>query len=140
MQVRKAAISIMAASLCLAACTQGNAASDEVADAVQDQIVDLSVAELQNLQASGNVRLIDVRRDSEVAQGMIPGAEHIALDEFDPAKLDLSDGREIVLYCRAGVRSRVAGERLSAHTGAPAKHLSGGIIDWKDAGEPVDRP
>ena len=82
------------------------------------------------MRAQGNVRLIDVRRDDEVALGMIEGAEHIPLDQFDPAALDLSDGREVVLYCRSGRRSTLAGQNLAKHTAKPAKHLSGGYLAW----------
>lgn len=94
-------------------------------------VIDLSVEDLRTKLAQGNIRLIDVRRADEVAEGIIPGAEHIALDEFDPAALDLSDGREIVLYCRSGRRSGIAAEALAAHTGEPAQHLEGGILAWQ---------
>ncbi len=102
------------------------------------EVREIDVAELQALLAQGNVRLIDVRRDDEVAAGKIPGAEHIQLDRFDPAKLDLSDGREVVIYCRSGRRSAIAAERLSAHTGEPATHLAGGILAWQEAGGDTD--
>ncbi len=101
-------------------------------------VIDLSVADLRGRLAQGNVRLIDVRTAEEVAEGKIPGAEHIALDDFDPAKLDLADGREVILYCRSGRRSGIAGERLAQHTGKPAKHLAGGINAWREAGGATD--
>ena len=85
----------------------------------------------------GNIRLIDVRTDEEVAEGAIPGAEHIALDEFDPAKLDLSDGREVITYCRSGRRSGIAAERLSKFTKKPTRHLEGGITAWEKAKLPL---
>ncbi|MBA3864542.1 MAG: rhodanese-like domain-containing protein [Erythrobacter sp.] len=100
-------------------------------------LIDLSAAALAARMAAGDVRLIDVRTDAEVAEGAIPGAEHIALDRFDPAKLDLSDGREVVLYCRTGRRSAIAGERLAAATGKPVEHLAGGIIAWDEAQQPI---
>jgi len=100
-------------------------------------LIALSPEDLATRLATGNVRLIDVRTDAEVAEGTIPGAEHIALDRFDPAKLDLSDGREVVLYCRSGRRSGIAGEQLAAVTGAPVEHLEGGILAWEEAGQPV---
>lgn len=103
-------------------------------------LVALSPNDLATRLKQGNIRLIDVRTDAEVAEGTIPGAEHIALDEFDPAKLDLTDGREVVLYCRSGRRSAVAGEKLAAVTGAPVEHLDGGILAWEAAGQPVDKP
>lgn len=97
----------------------------------------LSVDQLRAKLEAGNVRLIDVRTAEEVAEGFIPGAEHIALVTFDPEALDLSDGREVVLYCRSGRRSGIAAERLSNHTGEPAQHLAGGILAWREAGQPV---
>lgn len=102
-------------------------------------LVALSPEDLAAKLKAGNVRLIDVRTDAEVAEGTIPGAEHIALDQFDPAKLDLSDGREVVLYCRSGRRSAVAGEKLATATGKPAEHLEGGILAWEAAGQPTQK-
>jgi len=109
------------------------------ADAAPAPLVPLSPEELAAKIKAGNIRLIDVRTDEEVAGGMIPGAEHIALDTFDPAKLDLSDGREVVLYCRSGRRSAIAGEKLAAVTGEPVAHLEGGMLAWEAAGQPVDK-
>lgn len=94
------------------------------------ETVTLTVEQLRDRLAGGNVRLIDVRTAEEVAEGVIPGAEHIALDQFDPATLDLTDGREVILYCRSGRRSQIAADRLAAHTNEPAHHLGGGIIAW----------
>jgi rhodanese-related sulfurtransferase len=109
------------------------------AKAAPAPLIPLSPEELAAKIAAGNVRLIDVRTDAEFAEGTIPGAEHIALDAFDPAKLDLSDGREVVLYCRSGRRSGIAGEKLAEVTGAPVEHLEGGILAWEAAGQPVEK-
>jgi len=117
--------------------TAGDAAQARPAPA---PLVALSPGELAAKIKAGNVRLIDVRTDDEVAQGTIPGAEHIALDRFDPAELDLSDGRDVVLYCRSGRRSAIAGEKLAAVTGGPVEHLEGGILAWQAAGQPVEKP
>lgn len=121
----------------------GTAEADDAAVPVPGQpapLITLTPEELAARLAAGNVRLIDVRTDAEVAEGMIAGAEHIPLDQFDPAALDLSDGREVVLYCRSDRRSGKAGERLSAHTGEPVEHLEGGILAWEAAGLPVKKP
>ena len=104
------------------------------------KVEDIDRVELSALLERGNVRLIDVRTDEEVAEGMIPGAEHIPLDRFDPAKLDTSDGRDVVLYCRSGRRSSIAGEMLAAHSGEPVKSLEGGILAWQAAGEELETP
>lgn len=102
-------------------------------------LVTLSAEELATRIKAGDVRLIDVRTDAEVAAGAIPGAEHIPLDSFDPAQLDLTDGRAVVLYCRSGRRSQIAGEKLAAFLGEPVAHLEGGILAWEAAGEPVEK-
>jgi rhodanese-related sulfurtransferase len=100
-------------------------------------LVSLSPEELAERIKAGNVRLIDVRTDEEVAEGVIPGAEHIALDRFNPAAIAEGDGREVVLYCRSGRRSAIAAEKLAEATGAPVTHLEGGIIAWEAAGQPI---
>ena len=130
-------LAIVAAALALSACSAATA-TDEVAEAAPvAAVTTVSASELSGLLETGNIRLIDVRTDEEVAEGMIPGAEHIALDNFDPAMLDLSDGREVVLYCRSGRRSGIAAERLAAETGKTARHLEGGILSWEEAGFPL---
>ncbi len=141
-QARTKLISVIAASLCLTACAAEGAVQEIVKDEINEsagsealapEVQNLTVDQLKAKIADGNIRLIDVRRDDEVAQGMIPGAEHIALDDFDPAALDLSDGREVVLYCRSGRRSGIAGEKLAAHIREPVQHLAGGITAWREA-------
>ena len=115
------------------------AAGDTEAAPAPAPLVALTPEQLASRIKDGNVRLIDVRTDAEVAEGTIPGAEHIPLDRFDPAALDLSDGREVVLYCRSGRRSGIAGEKLAAVTGGPVEHLEGGMLAWESAGQPVDK-
>lgn len=102
-------------------------------------MVDLTPEQLSERLKAGTVRLIDVRTDEEVASGMIPGAEHIPLDRFDPAKLGPADGRDVVLYCRSGRRSAMAGAKLAAATGEPVEHLEGGILAWEEAGLSLEK-
>ena len=107
---------------------------DSSVSAAADPMIDLTPEQLAERLKAGNVRLIDVRTAEEVANGTIPGAEHIPLDQFDPAKLGADDGREIVLYCRSGRRSAMAGAKLAEATGKPVEHLEGGILAWEEAG------
>ena len=130
------------AALALAACgSEAESEPHELHAEVKLAAVDtIDPLDANRLSKQGKIRLIDVRTDEEVAEGAIPGAEHIALDQFDPAKLDLSDGREPVLYCRSGRRSEIAAEKLSKYVGKKARHLKGGINAWRDAKLPVVRP
>lgn len=107
--------------------------------ATMKSVVDLTVAQVVESRANRDVRLIDVRRDDEVAQGMIPGAEHIPLSDFDPASVMQGDDRPIIIYCRSGRRSGIAGAALAEHLGKPVAHLAGGITAWQDAGQPITR-
>lgn len=115
-------------------------AGDEAAVPAPAPLVAVTPEELAARIKAGNIRVIDVRTDTEVADGAIPGAEHIALDRFNAEALDLSDGREVVLYCRSGRRSAIAGEKLAAVTGRPVEHLEGGMLAWEAAGQPVEKP
>lgn len=134
--MHKAVVPAMAAGLALSSCEAQPDVSG-VADAPAYSVEEVSAGQLKSLIDTGNVRVIDVRTDEEVEDGVIPGAEHIALDEFNPARIDMSDGREIVLYCRSDRRSGVAAEQLAEYTGKTARHLDGGILAWEEAGYPL---
>ncbi len=82
------------------------------------------------------VQLIDVRETEEVAEGMIPGAQHIALGSV-PDRLDeLDRARPIVVICRSGHRSAAAAEHLT-QAGFTADTMTGGMLEWQAAGLPV---
>lgn len=127
----------------LALAGAGAGLADDAAAAVPQAstsapMIDVTPEELATRLAAGNIRLIDVRTDEEIAEGMIPGAEHIALDRFDPQAFGPAGGREVVLYCRSGKRSAMAGAKLAEATGKPVEHLAGGILAWEEAGRPLE--
>ena len=115
-------------------------ADDTAPAATPAPVQPVTPADLWARIEAGTVRVIDVRTQAEVDSGIIPEAEHIPLDQFDPAKLDLSDGREVVLYCRSGRRSAIAAQQLAAAIGGPVEHLDGGMLAWEAQGLPVDKP
>jgi rhodanese-related sulfurtransferase len=137
--MRFQASAALALAMALGACSP-QAANDNAAETSVHaaKVVDLSVNQLSDKIAAGNVRLIDVRSDEEWAEGYIAGAEHIPIASFDPSKLDLSDGREIVLYCAKGGRSERAAKMLSGLTGEPAQHLVDGIVGWEESGKSLE--
>jgi rhodanese-related sulfurtransferase len=49
-------------------------------------------------------------------------------------KLPSDKGARIVLYCRSGRMSEIAGKELSQLGYTHVSHLSGGMIDWKKSG------
>lgn len=85
---------------------------------------------LEKINAGETVHLIDVREEDEVAQGMIPGAKHIALGEV-PAHLDeLDQSKSYIIICRSGGRSGNACHFL-AEQGYDATNMVGGMLAWE---------
>jgi rhodanese-related sulfurtransferase len=90
----------------------------------------------QGLEA-GEIALVDVRDESEFAEGRIPGSISHPLSRFDAALLP-QDGRLIVFTCSAGVRSMHAAHEAQAAGVPHVAHYQGGIEDWTMGGEPVE--
>ena len=97
---------------------------------------DITGEEFGALQARSWEReylLVDVRQPEEYRAGHLPGAVLIPLQDL-PERIDeLPVDRNIVFYCRSGIRSRAAAMALA---GMPEfqgdmLNLSGGIIGWQ---------
>lgn len=75
--------------------------------------------------------ILDVRRQDEFAQGHIPGAVLLPLDDVkDKAYEILPDKDQLILvYCRSGRRSKEASEILVELGYTNIKEF-GGILDW----------
>ena len=91
----------------------------------------------QRLQA-GEVTVIDVRPADEFAQGHVPGAINIPLDQLAGHIDDLPAGREIVAYCR-GPYCMLAFDAVALlrRRGRPARRMEDGFPEWRAAGRPV---
>ena len=74
-----------------------------------NNISEIDAVSLKKLLASGEkVRLIDVREPSEMAQGVIDGAEAMPLHTV-PLHIDsFKPGETIIFYCLSGARSAQA--------------------------------
>ena len=99
-------------------------------------VVDLTPIELaQRLTDKEDFALIDVREPYEWQIGRIPGAQLIPLGNLRAAMASLDNTREVVVYCRSGVRSADAARWLRA-AGFRALNLTGGILRWSDDVDP----
>lgn len=76
--------------------------------------------------------ILDVRRNDEYKEGHIPYAYNLPVEEInkDTAEELLSKERIILVYCRSGVRSKQAAEKLF-ELGYQNVYEFGGILDWK---------
>ncbi len=95
--------------------------------------------ELANwLQADNRPFLLDVRNPYEVAIASIPGTDRlIPIDQLPERIHELDSAREMVVYCRSGVRSARAVELLKQAGFRKIKNLEGGILRWSDEVDPT---
>jgi len=61
------------------------------------------------------VMLLDVRSDQEAAEGVIPGALHIPLEQVEASLDKLDKEKEILAYCANGIRAEMVFRALTAH-------------------------
>ena len=95
---------------------------------------EIAPAELQEMQSGGNLRLIDVRSDSEVARGMIQGAQHIPLQLLPPKSGEWDNATPTVFYCQSGARSAQACAFFAGKGFGNLYHLKGGVNAWVKSG------
>ncbi|KAI2624305.1 Rhodanese-like protein [Hypoxylon sp. NC1633] len=105
---------------------------------------------------AAKITLIDVREPSELAStGRIPGALNIPIssapDSFHVSAAEFeerfgferprpdADGGELVLYCKAGVRSRAAAAIARDAGFARVGEYPGSWLDWVEKGGKVER-
>ena len=93
-------------------------------------------------QESRKGLLVDVRTESEVADGMIAKAKHV--DFYGPNFISemeaLGKNKPLYLYCRSGGRSAKALDMLKAAGFTRVHHLEGGFLAWKASGKPSVQP
>lgn len=83
----------------------------------------------QKVEAGEKLNIIDVRETDEVATGIIPGAQHIALGELPEHTGELDSSKEYFVVCHAGGRSAKACEYLASNGFNPI-NVEGGMSSW----------
>ncbi len=104
----------------------------------------LSPAEVRQRSLSGSPPLLlDVREEDEYngELGHVAGTMLIPLKELPAraAELTVPKDAEIIAICRAGVRSSTAAAILTGLGFEHVYNMRGGMIDWLEAGLPVER-
>jgi len=83
--------------------------------------------ELEDARTAGAL-LVDVRSRGEHANGSIPGAVNLPLDELRARARELPEGR-IIVHCQVGQRGHTAA-RLLTQLGRDVVNLDGGYATW----------
>jgi adenylyltransferase/sulfurtransferase len=89
--------------------------------------LEITKNELENNLNSYN--LLDVREVYERDQYHIGGI-HIPLGELDSRKLELPVDKDIVVYCKAGVRSKIAIKKLQEYFPKKLFNLKNGLVNF----------
>lgn len=104
----------------------------------------LSAQEVQlRRQGGAPPLLLDVREPEEFTGelGHIPGSLLIPLKELPvrAKEIDAYKNRDLIVICRAGVRSTTAAAILTGLGFDHISNLKGGMLDWNDQRLPVER-
>ncbi|MCW2133453.1 MULTISPECIES: rhodanese-like domain-containing protein [Crystallibacter] len=87
-------------------------------------------------QRRDQARILDVREDFEVADGMIPGALHIPMGQLQTRLSELDPSVPVIAVCRSGNRSAQVADALNG-AGYTADTMAGGMTAWTRAGLPT---
>ena len=106
-----------------------------------DEALEIDAVEVKKMLDDGrDFKLIDVREPSEYQICKIDSATLIPLGEIeakDPARLNgLNQNDEIVLHCKAGVRSMKAVNALIEMGFSNVRSMRGGILEWSEKVDP----
>jgi rhodanese-related sulfurtransferase len=112
----------------------------KIVDDAKSRVRECSVADVkQRLDRKERFHLVDVREDSEWANGHLPGATHLGkgVIERDIEQKIPDTSAEIVVYCGGGFRSALAADNLQKMGYTNVISMDGGFRGWKEAGLPV---
>ncbi|MBS4099208.1 MAG: rhodanese-like domain-containing protein [Sulfuricella sp.] len=100
---------------------------------------EIDTSGLVKLMESGQIDLIDVRSEGEVAYGIIDGARHIPLHLLPLKASEMDRNAAQVYYCRTGARSAQACAFMAAQGHKQCYNLQGGIMAWMQSGQGLGR-
>jgi rhodanese-related sulfurtransferase len=106
------------------------------------RVKETNVADVKRLMDAGEkFVLVDVREESEWAQGHLPGAIHLGkgIIERDVEQRVPDAGAKIILYCGGGFRSALAADNLQKMGYTNVESMDGGWKGWIGAGLPTQK-
>lgn len=85
------------------------------------------VASFQDLADAADAHVLDVRRDSERADGGIPDSQHVPIHELLDRMGEVPDDRDVWVHCASGYRASIAASLLARSGRTPV--LIDGVFD-----------
>jgi len=105
--------------------------TEEAAEAITGSTI--TATELRDwIEAGKSIDLVDVREPAEWEIVRIPGARLVPKGDIlsGAALADMPQDKQIVLYCKSGMRSAEALAALKAAGFKDAVHVHGGVVSW----------
>lgn len=110
-------------------------------EGIRARVEETDVRQIRRWQEEGRTFiLVDVREESEWANGHLPGAVYLGrgVIERDIETRYPDPATELYLYCGGGFRSILAADNLRQMGYSRVVSVDGGFRGWKDAGYPVE--
>ena len=110
-------------------------------EGIRARVEETDVHQIRRWQEEGRTFiLVDVREESEWANGHLPGAVYLGrgVIERDIETRYPDPATELYLYCGGGYRSILAADNLRQMGYSRVVSVDGGFRGWKDAGYPVE--
>ena len=107
-----------------------------------DTIEQVTVAQLQEQMATGDLQILDVRRPAEYMGGHVPRAFNAPLASLEKSldPLPLKKDKLTAVICAGGYRSSAAASLLQQRGFSNLLNVSGGTSAWINAGYAVEAP
>jgi rhodanese-related sulfurtransferase len=106
------------------------------------RVKETNVADVKRrMDAGEKFMLVDVREESEWANGHLPGAIHLGkgIIERDIETHGPDTGAKIILYCGGGFRSALSADNLQKMGYTNVESMDGGWRGWLAAGFPTQK-
>lgn len=99
----------------------------------------MDVRDVEVRMSAGQVLALDVRKESEFAEGHARGAMNVPLATLRARIAEVPDDHPIAVSCAGGDRSAIAASLLEMHGRRRVTNVRGGMRAWVQAGLPVER-
>ncbi len=109
----------------------------EIVNEAKSRVAECTVDDVQRMRnEQEKFTLVDVREESEFANGHLPNAVHLGkgVIERDVEKIVSDTDEKIVLYCGGGFRSALAADALMRMGYTNVISMDGGWSGWNKAG------
>ena len=103
-----------------------------------NELEEITAVELKRrIDLGQDVQLIDVREPHEYAIARLPNTTLIPLGQITTRRGEIDPSRQTVLFCKVGLRSAAAVQRLKqAGFAGRLVNLKGGIMAWSKDVDP----